>query len=333
MKSPQPQQVSAKIAESQRPFHGKDVIENPEVRDRFKERADIVLEDIKSLDKFDLNLSPFLEIGAGSVHRSAALINNYPVEGVATDISQKSLQDTPFVLKMLGYDKQPLLISCDSHHIPFLPNTFNFVFAYQTLHHFENPIPVLNECHRVLVKGGHLFFNEEPLDSSIRRILRGNRELQHPPTKIQAIAEKLGVEKIFWDDGSHERALGMTEARFDLDLWIAALKPFEILEVEVNRKLKLKSNFQKPKLNQLLSGLVGGNVKGICLKTDGEPASGHFQERLMCVDCQASGLVKTADNGLQCTNCNRIYPVTENEGIIRMLPLELEKTLYAPSAE
>lgn len=331
MSEPKPQQISAKIAESKRPFHGQAVLKNPEVRERFAERAQIILDDLKELESLDISLSPFIEIGAGSVHRSAALINNYPADGVATDISQKSLQDTPFVIEMLGYEKQPMLISCDAHHIPFLPNTFQFIFAYQTLHHFENPIPVLAECHRVLAKDGHLFFNEEPLDSSIRRVLRGNRELQHPPTKIQAMATKLGVEKVFWDDGALERSLGMTEARFDLDLWLAALKPFKILDIVVNKKLKIRSDFETPRINTLLSKLIGGNVRGLCKKLDGEPSTTHFRDRLMCLDCKSTQLVSTDTHGLQCSNCNRQYPVTEKEGIIRMLPLALEKELYPVS--
>jgi SAM-dependent methyltransferase len=99
-------------------------------------------------------------------------------------------------------DQAPMLISCDAHHIPFLPNSFQFVFAYQTLHHFENPIPVLAECYRVLGKGGYLFFNEEPMDSRFRRFLRGKRILSHPPTRMQQLGHHLGVEKIFWDDGN-----------------------------------------------------------------------------------------------------------------------------------
>ena len=47
-----------------------------------------------------------------------------------------------------------------------------FVFAYQALHHFAQPVPVIAECHRVLGQGGHLFFNEEPMDSPLRRMLR-----------------------------------------------------------------------------------------------------------------------------------------------------------------
>lgn len=326
MTEPKPQSISAKKAESQRPFHGKQVLEDPVVRSRFYERANIMLADLKMLEEKGVSFSPFLEIGAGSVQRSAALINNYPVNGVATDISQKSLQDAPYVLSMLDYDRSPMLISCDAHHVPFLPNSFQFVFAYQTLHHFENPIPVLAECYRVLGKDGHLFFNEEPMDSSFRRFLRGNRMLSDPPTTMQRLGYRLGVQKVFWDDGALERSLGMTEARFDIDLWRKALESFTIIDLEVNQKLRIHSNLQKPALNSFLSGLIGGNVKGLCLKEEGEAAIDNLRERLMCLDCKSTQLSRIENKQLVCGNCERVYPITD--GIIRMLPKQLELDLY-----
>jgi SAM-dependent methyltransferase len=323
---PKQQSLSAKKAESERPYHGPAVLDDPVVRNLFLERANIILDDLNSLQNRGIELSPFLEIGAGSIQRSAALINNYPVQGAATDISQQSLQDTPFVLSLLNYNLAPTLICCEAHHLPFLPNSFNFVFAYQTLHHFENPIPVLAESYRVLGKNGHLFFNEEPMDSSFRRKLRGKRILAHPPTRIQRMGYKLGVEKVFWDDGSLERSLGMTEARFDLPLWIKALSPFSIIDIEVNRKLRIHSDLQKPVLNVALSGLIGGNVKGLCRKKTGETVNEDFHSRLMCLDCYSTNFEHISVEKIICNDCNRMYPIVNN--IIRMFPKNLEAELF-----
>ena len=159
------QSTGAKYAEVQRTHYGQAILDDPQLRGMFCDRVDSLLTDLRGLKEKGVSFSPFLEIGAGNVKRSAALLNNYPVQGVATDISQNSLRDTPYILSMLDYDHSPLLICCDAHPIPFLQNSFQFVFAYQTLHHFGNPIPVLAECYRILGKGGHLFFNEEPIDS------------------------------------------------------------------------------------------------------------------------------------------------------------------------
>ena len=324
---PEQQSVDAKRAEANRPFSGDHIFQDPKLISLHRERSNAILADLKTLEEKHITFNPFLEIGAGGVQRSAALINNYPADGVATDISLKSMQDAPYVLSLLNYSQMPELICCDAHHLPFLPNTFLFVFAYQTLHHFENPIPVVSECYRVLGKGGYFFFNEEPMDSSFRRLLRGNRMLSHPPTNIQRLGFRLGVQKVFWDDGAHERSLGITEARFDLNLWRRALQDFVIVDIEVNRKLRIHSDLEKPTVNGILSSVIGGNVKGLCLKAEGEVAINNFRERMICLDCNSARLSQVEDKQLLlCKNCSRSYPITD--GIIRMLPKELEDELY-----
>ncbi len=316
------QSVEAKRAESRRPFSGGEILQNENLGSMHRERASAVLADLAKLN--NVSLSPFLEIGAGSVQRSAALINHYPAEGVATDISLGSLRDAPYILSLLGYARMPMRICCDAHHLPFLSNTFRFVFAYQTLHHFEDPVPVVAECYRVLGKGGQFFFNEEPMDSAYRRLLRGNRLLSHPPTKLQSFGYRLGVEKLFWDDGKLERSLGMAEARFDFDLWRQALRPFDKKALEINRHLGIKTNLHTPALSSYLAGIIGGNVRGQCLKEYGEPAEGDFRKKLMCLDCSSTELISRS-NRLCCQCCGREYPIIEN--VICMMPRELEALL------
>ena len=325
---PPKQSLSAKKAESNRPHHGESILEEKRLSDMFGQRARDLLDDVGKLVDQKVVLDPFLEIGAGSTQRSTALINNYKISGVATDISQKSLQDSPYILKLLNYNEKPILICCDAHSIPFLPNTFQFVFAYQTIHHFQNPIPVVAECHRVLAKDGHFFFNEEPADSALRRFMRGNRLISDPLTPLQKLAQRLGVIKLFWDSGAVERSLGMTEARFDFGLWQMTLAPFEILDIEVNQKIKIHSNLRHPRLQVGLSRILGGNIRGLCIKRNGEPRSGDFRERLMCLDCQNQLPLKSGDQ-LVCEHCGRVYPITD--GVIRMLPKDLEVQLHGTS--
>jgi SAM-dependent methyltransferase/uncharacterized protein YbaR (Trm112 family) len=327
---PSTQSLDSKRAEAQRPLHGESILTEERLSTMFRQRAYELLADIKKLnERHPITMSPFLEIGAGSVHRSAALLNNYPVEGGATDISQKSLQDTPFILKLLDYNQSPLLICCDAHAIPFLPNTFQFVFAYQMLHHFGNPIPIVNEVSRILGKGGHFYFNQEPMDSSFRRFLRQDRWLSDPPTLLQKVGIRLGVDKIFWDKWSPEPELGIIEAKYDMDLWRATLQSLEIVDIEVNGRLKIHSDLRKPRFRAWLSGLVGGNITGLCIKKTGEPVTSNFRERLMCLDCNTPRLVMKSNENLRCDHCGRIYP--NNDGVIRMLPQELEEQLFPVS--
>ena len=320
------QDIRAKRAEVQRPFLGESILKDFALNLKCRESAGKILDDLKMLKQRSVSFDPFLEIGAGNGQRSAALTNHYPVIGVATDISQNSLRNTPYVLSLLDYDHKPMLICCDALHLPVLPNSFQFVFAYQTLHHFENPAPAAAECYRVLGKGGHFFFNDEPMDSPFRRLLRGKRMLSHPPSRWQKLGYRLGVEKVFWDDGELPRSLGMTEARFDVDVWRKLLRPFVIVDIEINRRLKIRSDLQKPVLNSFLAGCIGGNVKGLCLKAEGEAVSGDFRKRLICLDCNLARLSHLEQNQLVCGNCGRTYPIIED--VVRMLPQDLEVQLY-----
>ena len=360
------QSIVAKRAEAQRAFLGMQVIEDPHVRAELLARASTARSDLAQLAARGVSLTPFLEIGAGSAQRSIALMSRHDGDGVALDISEGSLRNAPYVLALLRLDggrdegpspdahraqreSLPLLVCADAHHIPFQPKTFRFVFAYRALHHFSDPRPVLAECARVLVGGGHLFFDEEPMDSRLRRMLRGDRTLSDPPSGAQKLARRMGLDKVFWDDGAPERALGMTEARFDAALWRDALAPFEIVDLEVNRKLRLRADLRADLadrgLASRLAEVVGGNVRGLCRKAieehrGDEGAAGHarsgdalrreaavdFRQRLMCVDCRSAKPLRLSADDALCVNCGRRYPVVD--GVLRVLPGEIEDELY-----
>ena len=127
--------------------------------------------------------------------------------------------------------------------------------------------------------------------------------------------------------GGIERQLGITEARFDIQLWREALQPFRVVDVEVNRKLKLRPDLKAPGLATWLSGIVGGNIKGLFQKPTGEAAAGDFRERLMCLDCHSVNLAPEGDATFTCRNCGRDYPVIDD--VLRMLPQSLEFELYS----
>ena len=318
------QNLSAKIAEFKQVPHRGDLLKDQNLIAIHRQRANAMLTEAEALTE-KVAFNPFLEIGAGCIQRSAALINNYSIDGVATDIAQQVLQDAPYTLSLLNYKRIPMLICCDAHHLPFLSNTFMFVTAFQMLHRFTDPAPVIAECYRVLGKGGYFYFNEEPMDSSLRRLLRGKRVLSRPPTNLQRLAYSLGVEKIFWDDGARERSSGIIVERFDMVLWRRALQPFSEIDIEINRKLKIRTNLRESSLSSLFARLVGGNIKGLCLKSEGEAVMEDFHKRLMCLDCRSIRLSQTEDKQLCCESCGRIYPITD--GVIRMLPEELEVQL------
>lgn len=322
----QGQTLVVKKANTQGGF-GPIALKHRELLGMLREHGDTLLSDLKRLESVSLN--PFLEIGSAGAHRSLALLNSYPVNGVASDISEGALQDATYISSALGYPRVPYLICCDACHLPFLPNTFQFVFTYQTIHRFENPCPVVTECYRVLGRGGHFFFNEEPMDSSLRRFLRGGRMLSDPPTRLQRIGAGLHLEKVFWDDGRADREHGIVVSRFDLGQWRRALAPFGEAVLEVNRYLKIRVDLRKAQVTPAIASAIGGNVKGLALKTEGEATGSDFVNRLLCLDCGSASLI-VKDHTVACPICGRCYPIMNN--ILRMLPKELETDLYSREA-
>ena len=113
-----------------------------------------------------LDLSPFLEIGSGYCERSMLLATKFKANGFAADLSYHELQFAEMDSKVLGMNL-PYRICCDVHNLPFKNSSFPFVFCYETLHHFSNPIPVIKEIVRVL-DSGIFFFDDEPVKNYLR---------------------------------------------------------------------------------------------------------------------------------------------------------------------
>jgi SAM-dependent methyltransferase len=320
------QTLSGKQAEVARPFYGTEIIEDEHVAALHKERAETTLRQLTELAERGVQFTPFLEIGAGAGMRSVALANHFGADGVATEISQNSLANAPFTLSLLGYKDMPLLIACDAQHLPFLSHTFRFVFCFQTLHHFDDPDRAVAECYRVLGRGGHFYFAEEPIGGPMRRLLRGNRVRSEPLTPIQRLGARLGVEEIFWRGGALEESLGITESYFDIGVWRHALRRFSKVSAVANRRLRIKTDLRRRTPGYLLASLTGGQVKGLCVKSEGQEASGSPRDRLVCLDCGTAG-PSVRETEVLCAACGRSYPI--ESGILRMFPRELETKLYS----
>ncbi len=108
-------------------------------------------------------LSPFAELGAERGQTSLLLTHEFGALGAATDLSVDSLQVIPILTAHFAYSVQPLAVCCDILHLPFRDGALSFVFCFATLHHFDDLRPVLAEARRVVGKGGHFYFAEEPL--------------------------------------------------------------------------------------------------------------------------------------------------------------------------
>ena len=112
--------------------------------------------------------TPYLEIGAERCQLSLVMENDLGCSGAALDISFDMLKSCEFYGEKFFKPRKPRRISADAYRLPFLSASVPFVFCYETLHHFPDPVPVVREVLRVLTPGGIFFFDEEPYRQMLR---------------------------------------------------------------------------------------------------------------------------------------------------------------------
>src|SRR3989344_9246727 len=212
---------------------GKDLIfpNEPTVKE-FKKLLTFKLKEtdktFKMLQKRNLPLSPYLEIGSEHPLRPALLESKYKAVGFATDISLYSLSKTPQFVRKFNYKKIPKTICCDAYNLPFKSNSFPFVFIYETLHHFPDPKPVLEEIKRVLASGGTLLVGADPICATFQI------KLWRRPTKLRVwekILKFFLILPFISHIGKTEVDHGIIETAFSLKTWQDALSVFDKVEV------------------------------------------------------------------------------------------------------
>jgi GT2 family glycosyltransferase/SAM-dependent methyltransferase len=155
-----------------------------------------------------IKLSRFLEIGSERGQTALYLSNEENAAGVGLDISAESLKVSREIKKYMNYPGGPEFICSDACRLPFKDESFEFVFCFQTLHHFATIAPLLDEIKRILKPGGHFFFAEE-----------GCRENANVP---------------IWPDRNdvEELKYNIIENAFTRDVWEKEMSKFERIYTE-----------------------------------------------------------------------------------------------------
>lgn len=301
-----------------------------EIISAIKDRISSTKNDFIFLQKQKVNFSPYLEIGAEFGHRASILEEKYNCRGFALDLSLESLLQAQFFAKKLKIKKIPQRICADAYHLPFLDNSFEFVFCYQTLHHFPDPSPIVGEIYRVLKPGGHFFVNEEPVSQCL------NLNLWRRPTKLRVWEKALKYTLILpfvSTIGKTETNHGILEETFDIKTWERSLNCFENATVwlkpypfgpESKINKKRSTDWLKPNpVTRSLINLSGGGIKILARK------GGHLQSKLdpqiekffACPQC-----LKALGQGLLCTTCHLKYPEVKNIKVL--LPKNTQSKVY-----
>lgn len=294
-----------------------------------KERVANTKQAFKAFPK-DVKLSPFLEIGAEKGQRSCLLTSKFNCQGFALDLSLDSLKSAAFFAKKLKLNKMPVLICADAENLPFTNNSFPFVFAFETLHHFPKPHIVLQEMNRVASKGGHIFFSEEPIKQAVNL---GFWRRDYNLSILEKILKMLLILPFISSLGGVETKFGVIENTFSLSTWQEAISIFKLVDITIEPvfwgpKAKLFTNkkWSINLLTRLLVAIQGGGITMLAKK------EGLFSKStkdililMSCPVCKKSSL-KHYKNSLLCTFCKTNYPVVDN--IYIMLVPALRKKIY-----
>ena len=301
-----------------------------------RERISKTRRDLAELAEAQVLKAPFLELGAERCQRSLVLANDYGLEGFAADLSFESLLYADFLAQQEGFKAMPRRICCDAQRLPLADNSIGFAFCYQTLHHFPDPTPIVQEIYRVLRPGAFFFIDEEPIARVCKLNLwkrhvtpRGdsNKYLRYAKDYLLDFISEPHVNEVDYglcenDDISlvqWERALGQP-----------AEKNIRLKVLPIPRMMShVSHNSSSWGLRSWMCQGLGGSLTAMVRpKAAAEQASHPSGEALCCPACR--GQLKDSLDALVCQSCDGSYPV--RQGIPMLLPREELNSLYAEAA-
>jgi ubiquinone/menaquinone biosynthesis C-methylase UbiE/uncharacterized protein YbaR (Trm112 family) len=289
--------------------------------------------DFAELADAHLLKGPFLELGAERCQRSLVLANDFKLEGFAADLSFESLLYADFLAKQEGFAAMPRRICCDALRLPLADNSIGFAFCYQTLHHFPDPAPILQEIYRVLKPGAVLFIDEEPIARVCKLKLwkrrveprtSENKYLRYAKDYLLDFVSEPHVNEVDYgicenDDISlaqWERALGQV-AEKNIRLRVLPIPKMMSHITHNSSRWGLRS--------WMCQGLGGILTATIQPKAAGSQTNEAPTEALCCPACRSH--LNESAGVLTCQSCGSSYPV--RNGIPMLLPREELNSLYA----
>lgn len=300
-----------------------------------RERMQKTRSDLAELAESHLLHTPFLELGAERCQRSLVLANDFDLDGFAVDLSLESLRYADFLAKQEQFERMPRRVCCDALKLPFADNSIGFAFCYQTLHHFPDPTPLVQELYRVLRPGAALYVNEEP----IRRTWKLNLWKRHVPPKgaenkyfrfakdylLDFVSEPHVNEVDYGICENDDISLAQWESIFGE----AAGKSIRLRLLPAPTSMsRVSHNSSRWGLRSWLCQGLGGVLSATIRPKPSTSPAPEVLEPLCCPACQ--GELRPSAESLSCGACGGLYPV--RHGIPMLLPREDLDTLYSESA-
>jgi SAM-dependent methyltransferase len=295
-----------------------------------RNRMEETFAQMTSLKLEGIPLSPYIEIGAERCQRSLVMENDFGATGTAVDISYEMLKSCDYYKDIFNKDKVPLRICCDAKNMPFMTDSFPFVFCYATLHHFPDMTPVVKEIYRVLSPGGHFFFGGEPYKQLLHLNLYKRRTTSQ---SMQLSQIRKLMDYFLAEDNPNEVRYGIIENNnLPIELWEQVLSVFEERQLKLHSLKYLDFELFKPKnpIKFLLAYLAGGLISGICSKSGVSTSRNtSLAECLICPSCIENGSESILTRGTfssLCRRCGQEFPIVD--GVVFLFSDHKFRELY-----
>lgn len=288
------------------------------IKNILKDRMEKTYQQMTLLNKRDFTLSPYIEIGAERCQRSLVMENDLGLNGgAAVDISFDMLKSCNHYQDVFNKIRSPIRVCCDANNLPFMTSSIPFVFCYETLHHFPEPTPILNQIYRVLLPGGCFFFDEEPYKQVLHLNLYKGKKLYSKEFLTRSKIKRV-LDRFFCTTSCNEVEHGIIENNnISLKLWKHALTDFDEKEIKLTPTRFFTSNLFRPAayLLYFAAYLLGGNISGICRKA-GIVGQQNISivNTFICPSCIELGfevLLSRKNSWFICPKCSKMYPIID----------------------
>jgi len=279
------------------------------------DRMQETFEQMTLLKESGVALSPYVELGAERCQRSLVMENDLGAVGAAVDISYDVLKSCDYYKDVFNKTKVPLRICCDANNLPFMSDSIPFVFCYSTLHHFPDPTPIIKEVHRVLLPGGHFFFDDEPYKKVVHVNLYKSKKIYSEESLSKSNTRKI-FDYFLSEKTCNEVEYGIIENHeMPIHVWRQALSFFEEKDVKLQFTEYIGSALFNPKhyIKFLLAYLFGGVISGTCRKSGvslKREISVH--DVLICPSCIENGReskLQQKNLSFFCKECGNKFPI------------------------
>jgi ubiquinone/menaquinone biosynthesis C-methylase UbiE len=162
-----------------------------------------------------------LDLGTGPGYVAVEVVREHPgLQMIGLDLAAPMVEKAHRYAAWAGFDGRVLWPQADAHRLPFADGSFDLVFSSFALHHWDDPLHILNEIARVLKPHGRYYIGDLCREPDLLQRLFAY-------ASIPAISLAFGS---YWGYGGYYESLRAGYTRFEAVALLArsALPPGQV---------------------------------------------------------------------------------------------------------